>query len=197
MTSRQRHFEAIFRTLGSSDRGSFYRSIPLRFQATPLSAIGSIDTGGRYNPLGAFEVLYIGENPDTVTREVRMMVPDSSGRIVSVQKAPRIQMTINWGFQRIADLTDSAIRKRLRVTLKDLLAEWTDLVDAGIIPVTHVLGTAARDASIEALIVPSARHKGHKNMAVIYDCLLKGSFVEIHDPSGFAAGTTTRIDGKL
>lgn len=27
MTSRQRHFEDVFRTLGYSDRGSFYRSV--------------------------------------------------------------------------------------------------------------------------------------------------------------------------
>lgn len=37
--------------------GTAFRAVNLRYVGTPLSAIGSLLTGGRYNPKGAFEAL--------------------------------------------------------------------------------------------------------------------------------------------
>jgi hypothetical protein len=59
------------------------------------------------------------------------------------------------------------------------------------------LGAAARDAGIEALIVPSARHPGYANVAVIRDRLMIGSAIRIHEPSAFPAATETEIHGVL
>lgn len=50
--------------------GIAFRATQSRFLETPLSAVGSILTGGRYNPKGLFEVLYLAENPDTTLHEV-------------------------------------------------------------------------------------------------------------------------------
>jgi hypothetical protein len=64
------------------------------------------------------------------------------------------------------------------------------------IPPTHLLGEAAREAAIEALLVPSARLSGTKNIAIITDRVRIGSFFEIYPPEGFVPGTATRVDGR-
>jgi RES domain-containing protein len=196
MRSQQQHFEAVLATLGSAVRGSFFRAVPLQFQATPLSAIGSVTSGGRYNPREGFEVLYLGENPDTVIREIRFMVRDPAGQEIAIRKQPQIMMTIEYDLQHVANLTDPTVLRRLHVTRKSLLGEWADIVDAGNVPVTHTLGRAALAVGLEGLIVPSARHRGASNLAVIPQNLRAGSFVQIYDPQGFNAPVTIRIDGS-
>ncbi len=105
-------------------------------------------------------------------------------------------MTIDFALQRVVDVTDPAVLKALRVPKRALTAGWTDDVDAGRVPLTHLIGAAALDAGIEALLVPSARHRSATNLAVIPHNLLAGSYVEIYDPTGFDAGVRTRIEGK-
>jgi hypothetical protein len=77
-----------------------------------------------------------------------------------------------------------------------LVSEWRALLAESKIPPTHLLGEAAREAAIEALLVPSARLSGTKNIAIITDRLRIGSFFEIYRPEGFAPGTATRLDGR-
>jgi RES domain-containing protein len=43
--------------------------------STPLSAIGSIRRGGRFNPAHAFEILYVAMSPDTTLYEVHALLP--------------------------------------------------------------------------------------------------------------------------
>ena len=63
-------------SLGAPTRGSFFRAVPLVYIHTPLSAIGSLTNGGRYNPIGAFEVFYAAQERDTVPRETRAIIVD-------------------------------------------------------------------------------------------------------------------------
>jgi RES domain-containing protein len=51
-------------------QGPFFRGIPLRYVATPLSALGSKISGGRYNAIGAFEVFYLAPTPAVALSEV-------------------------------------------------------------------------------------------------------------------------------
>lgn len=191
---RQEHFESVFRTLGQAHRGSFVRAVPLEFQDTPLSAFGSRG-GGRYNAAGSFEVLYLGENADTVARETRLIVLDAAGNDVAKPQPPTIIMTVEYDLQRAADLTDRKVLDLFGIRPAALLTKWLQIVRRGRVPVTHWLGAAALVAGVEALIVPSKRYPGRANVAVIEENLLRGSFVAIHDPRGFRPSITTRIDG--
>jgi RES domain-containing protein len=195
VASRQQHFEDVFKTLGQPLRGSFVRGVPLEYSDSPLSAIGSLG-GGRYNAAGTFQVLYLGENSDTVAREARLIVLDKHGHDASHPQPPKIIMTIEYELRRVADLNDLKILGRLGVKPDSLLTEWTHVVRAGKIPTTQRLGAAAYAAGLEGLVVPSKRHPGRSNIAVIEDNLLAGSFVQIHDPVGFDPPVQTRIEGR-
>ena len=50
--------------------GTAYRVIPARHYLTALSSIGSFQRGGRYNPRGRLEALYLSESPITALQEV-------------------------------------------------------------------------------------------------------------------------------
>lgn len=197
MHPRQQRFEAVLGALGHKDRGSFSRAVPLQFQNDPLNPIGSVANGGRYNPKGTFEALYLGDNADTVARETRMIIKDAAGNTVYVAHSPKIIMTINYELQRVTTLDDATIRKKLGITRKVLLEEWRDIVDAGSVPITHVLGAAAITVGIEGLYVPSAPNRPQTNLVIFPANLRIGSFVEIHHPNGFTPGVRTRIDGHL
>ena len=67
--------------------GTAFRAVNLRYVETPLSAVGSILTGGRYNPKGAFEVLYLAENATTTLLEVQFAA-SSGGRFQAEPKDP-------------------------------------------------------------------------------------------------------------
>jgi RES domain-containing protein len=98
----------ILRTLGRPTRGSLFRSIPLKFVSTPLSAIGSVRDGGRYNPQGGFEVLYAADSEEAVLREMRAVVADpDTGLAVPQRHPPKVHFTVNLDLQFMVDLTDA------------------------------------------------------------------------------------------
>jgi RES domain-containing protein len=191
-------FESVFKrkTPGVPHRGSYFRLIPLEFVDLPLSAIGSIKGGGRYNAQGDFEALYLADRPDNTLREVRML-RDDAGFPVAVPDAPKIIFTVDVRLQRVVDLSDDAVCAVLGVSFDELITPWRLIVALGRVPTTHVLGAAAREAGIEALIVPSAQHPGSKNLVVIPDRLLFGSSVMIHQPRGFAANVGVVVEGSI
>jgi RES domain-containing protein len=175
-------------SLGAPTRGSFFRAVPLVYIHTPLSAIGSLTNGGRYNPIGAFEVFYAAQERDTVPRETRAIIVDpASGATISISQPPAIYLTINVVMQLAVDLTDSAVCTALAIKPNDLLVEWRDLVALKKRVPTHTIGRAALLAGVEALIVPSARLVGTKNIAILVENLKIGSSPQIVRASvGFA-----------
>ena len=153
-------------------------------------------SGGRYNPKGSFDIFYAAEHEDAVTRETRAVVLDpASGRAISRPHPPTVHLTINVELQSVVDLTDVDIREALCIEPGDLLSEWRTMLAARKTPPTHLIGEAANDAELEALLVPSARFLGTRNIAIIIDRLRIGSSLEIYRPEGFPPGTAIRLDG--
>ena len=184
-------------SLGVPLRGSFFRSIPLVHTKTPLSAAASTTHGGRYNPIGSFEVLYAAADRDTVPRETGAVVVDpATGVSISLPKPPSVDITIDVDLQRAVDLTNDAVCKALGIRSASLLLEWRGLAFRRKTVPTHRIGCSAFAARVEALIVPSARSTGAKNIAILIENLLRGSSIAIVRPEGFPAGTVVRIDGS-
>ncbi len=160
---------------------------------TPLSAIGSMRGGGRFNPVNGFEIFYVALSPATTLYEVQAL----SLRGAPKRVPPIIIFTVEYTLQRVVDLRAGAAQRALGVDGAVLRSDWKADVAAGRIPATHKIGIAARTAGVEALIVPSARHAGAANMCIIVDRLRRGSIIEIKPATGFSAGTTTVVEGKL
>jgi RES domain-containing protein len=196
MPKRIERFRRVFATLGHSARGSFVRGVPLKHADSPLSGVGSIDKGGRYNAKGAFEVLYFANHADTMLRETRIVRNDSDGNPITVPTRPYVLISLHYEFSHAIDLNDSHVQAQLGITTADLHCLWEVAVLNGVTPITQELGSAARAAGIEAIVVPSAQHPGYSNIDVIKDQLLDTSFVRIHDPEGFPPGTPIEIRGS-
>lgn len=188
MTKRAFFKAAFIRIPGAPLGGCFVRGIRLIYISEPLSALGSIQTGGRYNAPGAFEVHYLAPNTDVVLRE--------TGTSGVKRIAPRAMFSIDVELAHVVDLGHSDVSTALNVSRADLLIDWRDELLKGRTPITHEIGAAARDAGVEALLVPSARVPGEMNLAVIADRLRVGSLVRINPAEGFPSSAEIEIRGR-
>ena len=69
---------------------------------------------------------------------------------------PRTFVAISFRLKRVLDLTDGSVRQKLSVSLKRILdTGWRAEMDAGVMPLTQLLGQAATAAGLEGLLVPS------------------------------------------
>jgi RES domain-containing protein len=166
---------------GAPLRGFFFRVVPLAYIATPLSALGSLG-GGRYNAAATFQIYYVTEKPDVTLYETRII----DAALPPHPVRPTILFTVEANLQHVVDLTDAATCAALGVTTAELLVNWKEELLAGNVPITQDVGAGAREADIEALIVPSARVDGAKNLAIIVDRLRAGSSLKIDPKDGFA-----------
>ena len=184
-------FSGALRQLPSQPlEGTAFRATQSRFLETPLSAVGSILTGGRYNPKGLFEVLYLAENPDTTLREVGFG-SSVQAKFAAQPLNPYLLLSVRFNLQHITDISQPSQWAALRTNRDQLTTSWREVQAKGELPLTQALGIAARGLGLEALLVLSATD-GNTNLAVFPDNLLKGSFIEVYDPHGQLRG---RLEG--
>lgn len=126
-------------------RGRFYRIVHHDRREEVLSTEGSRHYGGRYNPPAAFGALYLSEHPAVAAAEVRRAAADR-------RLGPFVLATVEVGLVRLLDLTDHAVRTRLGIRPDDLVAADYTL--------PRRLGSLAREAGFEGLLVPSATGLG-------------------------------------
>ena len=178
------HFKKAIPSLaGSAQRGTFFRSIDLRYLATPLSAVGSIRTGGRYNAKGAFEALYIADTQETTLHETNAVF-NFNGKIVAKKQPPRVILSIDVTLQYVIDLRDPKVQEKLKITMSDLRAPWLLAQEEGRYIVTQDIGDVARACHVEALLYPSATLDGATNLVIFTDRLRKGSIIELYVGDG-------------
>ena len=134
--------------------GTFFRFQSISFPEPKdvLSGRGAHDRGGRWNPPG-LATLY-GSTTDTTALEESK----ANDRYYGVEtKAPRLLVAVAVEVIAMLDLTDSAIRRALGVTLKELAAEdWRKLLQAGKGSASQALGRAAATNRASGLLVRSA-----------------------------------------
>lgn len=157
--------------------GTAFRAVNLRYLDTPLSALGSILTGGRCNPKGAFEVLYLAENATTTLREVEFAA-SSGGRFQAEPKDPYIVFSGAFRLQDLVDLHRPESLERLGLVPDDLRRPWRLKSLRGERVLTQELGRVLFDLGREGFTYPSATD-GTANLAVFPDNLKLGSSLEI------------------
>ena len=82
----------------SPGQGVNFRLIHIRYQATPLSAIGSYRLGGRYNLRNQFEAFYTCDNPMTGLKELNYLVQTAAGLHVDIIP-PTIILSIRYNLK--------------------------------------------------------------------------------------------------
>ncbi|MGL5834292.1 MAG: RES domain-containing protein [Waterburya sp.] len=78
-----------------SEAGVVYRFIKAKYLNEPLSSIGSLKVGGRYNIKDQFEALYLANNPITALREIRAIV-ETSSEIIASRLPPYVLLSIEY-----------------------------------------------------------------------------------------------------
>ena len=172
-----------FLTLGIVWEREVVRYAPLRY-AKPsdlLSGEGSRLAGKRFNTRLVFGAVYTSLDSHTATAEVDGKYADYNvhpADIPSTAKHPQVRTFIDFRLQRVLDLCDRAVRRKLGVTRADLRRGWMRSNSRDEEAFTQALGRAARASGFEGLLVPS-RFVGGINLVWFPGRLLPGSRVWI------------------
>ncbi len=168
--------------------GFTFRVIPDRWRISPLSAIGSLDRGGRYNSPGAFSVLYTADSQLTALREVDALFMDEQGKLRGAPRNPDLLLTLESTLLRVLDLTAPDMHANLGTSCGELVALSPSrfLANArGQLTPTQRLGLACfRTGHISALKVPSAAHPDGYCFAIFPESLIVGEHIAVHDENG-------------
>lgn len=157
---------------------SAFRSVGVRYanESDLLSGEGAACFGGRWNPPG-IRAIYTSLDPVTAAKESYQEFARYGFRESEIR--PRVFAGIKLKLNRLLDLTDPGIRRRLGFRLADLTQEnWRAIQAGGEESWTQAIGRGALTAQFEGLIAPSAIDRHGKNVIVFPNKLTSGSQVE-------------------
>jgi RES domain-containing protein len=92
--SLERLVRALERSPLTPYAGFAYRVIADKWRDSPLSAIGAVQRGGRYNAPNAFMVLYSADSQMTAMMEADALFVNADGRLEGVPRKPDLILTI-------------------------------------------------------------------------------------------------------
>lgn len=165
--------------------GTTFRLVHIKYWQEPMSSIGSLRVGGRYNIKDSFTALYTANTPITALRELRFLIETPVGLIPS-KGDPYVLLSIDYQLRGILDLTNFTTQQALGTNLQELTGVWLpQQLQNQDIP-TQLLGwTAYSSQKIEALKVPCTLDSQAYNLVIFSDKLSgSGSFLQIYDNSG-------------
>lgn len=165
--------------------GYSYRVIEDRWRNDPLSAIGALQHGGRYNAPGAFSLLYTADSRVTALKEVEALFDTSDGQLADVPRNPELLLTLEITLHHVLDLTDTDLCAKLGTSREELVGETPSrfiLNSQGKTTPTQDLGAACYfRGRISALKAPSAAHALGYSLNIFPDRLFSGEHVAIRD----------------
>jgi RES domain-containing protein len=170
--------------------GILYRAASVR-RSNPddlVAGIGSLLTGGRWTPPGAFRAVYASRDEVTALDEawqqnLRLGVP-------TWMALPLVVTALEVDLQPILDLTDGRVRRVLCVSGVRMLAEpWWAFQDRGEEALTQALGRLARDQGFAGLLAPSAARRDGANAVVFPDRLAAAHRLSIINPDRLPSGS--------
>ncbi|WP_158793801.1 RES family NAD+ phosphorylase [Granulicella sp. L60] len=178
--------------------GFVYRIIAERHRDSPLSAIGSVRSGGRYNAPNSFPVLYCADSQMTALLEVEALFTTADGQLKGAPRDPDLVLSLRCELARVLDLTDESFLRELGTTSDELvnLTPSRFILNArGEETPTQTLGSACSFCgSISAVKVPSAANNDGYCLNILPDSLLVGEHVTILDDSD---RIKAKIDGVI
>ncbi len=151
------------------------RFVAERHRRTALATFGALARGGRFNPPG-LGALYTSLQRATALSEVTDLISDDDPLV------PYLMLTAEYEIDRVLDLTDGAVLRRLETTASELV-ERIPRFTLGTAP-TQLLGAAAVGARFQALVVPSRPRPEGTNLVVFTDLVRTGDVVVYDDPPG-------------
>ncbi len=167
--------------------GFVYRVIAERWLYSPLSTIGSIRAGGRYNAPNTFPVLYCADSQLTAMLEVEALFTTADGQLRGAPRNPDLVLSLRCDLARVLDLTNDSFYGELGTTYEELVSLNPSrfIVNArGDETPTQALGSACSfSGRISALKVPSAAHKEGFCLDILPDSLLVGEHLSVLDGS--------------
>ena len=171
-------FKRILKQLpGISISTCFYRFMEIGYLKDPLSGLGSLEHGGRYNfkGKGSYEVVYLAPDPETAIAE---------GSRDKYLISPSVLITIEVNLQKVIDLEDSKNISALGINEQELYCSWRKIQDVdGKEAYTQIFGRMMYESQvIETIRYPSVVKKGRYNLAIFINRLKKDSELKVHDP---------------
>lgn len=168
----------LFPDAGGFD-GVAVRSVPTKYANKNdfYSGFGAVKTGGRWNRIG-LETIYSSLDVMTATAEAYQKLLHF--RFLNTMITPRVTAGAKVVLAKVLDLNDIAVLSEIGFTNTELIEEdWRALQKTGVESWTQAIGRGCNLAQFEALIVPSARHEGGKNIVIFPQNLGESSKIEI------------------
>src|SRR5205823_1880733 len=142
---------------GTRWTGIVYRVASVRRASAEdlIAGVGSLLTGGRWTPPGAFRAVYASLDETVALDEARQqnMRPGAP----SWMALPLVLTAIDVDLEPVLNLIDGRVRQALRVSRARMLAEpWLAIQDQAREALTQAIGRLARDQGFVALLVPAA-----------------------------------------
>lgn len=168
--------------------GFSYRVIADKWRDSPLSAIGAVQRGGRYNAPHTFPVLYSADSQLTALLEAEALFRTADGQLQGVPRDPDLILTIECGLERVLDLTVPTLYDALGTSHAELISSIPSrfILNARDEETpTQQLGSACSyTGRISALKVPSAAHPDGFCLDIVLDSLIVGEHLAVRDESG-------------
>ena len=138
----------------------------------------SYQRGYRYNFKGTQPVLYLAADHTVASAEIGPRTLTDLLGPLSAKASPYIYVTVE-ATASVLDLTNARVRRRLGITLADLLAptdQWEADMNAGVRSTTqHIGALVAADARFDGMLYPPypwrklLRKQGKHNLALFMD----------------------------
>ncbi len=165
--------------------GYSYRVIEDRWRNDPLSAIGALQSGGRYNAPGTFSLLYTANSRITAFKETQALFNTENGQLRDVPRNPELVLTLEVTLLCVLNLTDPDVCTRLGTSREELVSVTPSrfiLNAQGKTTPTQDLGAACYlSERISALKIPSAAHSDGYCLNIFPDRLFVGEHIAIRD----------------
>ena len=165
--------------------GYSYRVIEDRWWNDPLSAIGALQNGGRYNAPNTFNLLYTANSRVTAFKETQALFDTDDGQLQDVPRNPELVLTLEVTLICVLDLTESVRCGELGTSREELVSMTPSrfiLNARGKTTPTQDLGAACYlSERISALKVPSAAHAAGHCLNIFPDRLFTGERIAIRD----------------
>ena len=146
--------------------GTFFRSVSIKHSDNILNTDGSLEYGGRYNPMQEFGALYMSSSKEICKKEITRKQKEN---LLAPQTIGKIKVSLT----KIIDLTKAGTLKKLGIKKEDLIQDK----DKNGWELPREIARAAYLAGYEAILAPSIIPKG-RNL-IIFDKYLPATKLTI------------------